>query len=121
MARTRKEKNLAMVLKLCDEQQEQLGRFLIKLLNIKGKEEEAFLVVDISDTGIGISQEKLPFIFDEFFRVKTKDTESIAGSGLGLPIAKKIIEAHYGSIRVVSELAKGTTFSILLPKAEVRQ
>jgi len=81
------------------------------------KEQGDDLVVDISDTGIGISRENLPFIFDEFFRVKSNQTQHVAGSGLGLPIAKKIIEAHDGHIQVESELGKGTTFSILLPKS----
>ena len=85
-------------------------------VTVSTKEQESHLVVEVSDTGIGISQEKLPFIFDEFFRVKTKETRSVTGSGLGLPIAKRIIEVHNGSINVVSELGKGTTFSILLPK-----
>ncbi len=79
------------------------------------REESNQLLVEISDTGIGISQENLPFIFDEFFRVKVR---GVIGSGLGLPIAKKIIEAHNGSIDVVSEPGKGTTFTILLPKAD---
>jgi len=76
------------------------------------------VLVEISDTGIGISQENLPFIFDDFFRVKTKDTCGVAGSGLGLTIVKRIIEAHNGCIMVVSQLGEGTTFRILLPKAE---
>jgi two-component system sensor histidine kinase/response regulator len=81
-------------------------------------DESNHLVVDVSDTGIGISQENLHFIFDEFFRVKTKETRDITGSGLGLPIAKRIIEAHNGSIKVISKPGKGSTFSIFLPKAE---
>jgi two-component system sensor histidine kinase/response regulator len=76
------------------------------------------VLLEISDTGIGISQENLPFIFDDFFRVKTKDTCGVAGSGLGLTIVKRIIEAHNGCIMVVSQLGEGTTFRILLPKAE---
>jgi len=79
------------------------------------------LVVEVSDTGVGISQENLSFIFDQFFRVKAKETRGITGSGLGLPIAKRIIDAHNGSIKVVSELGKGTTFSIFLPKAGAEQ
>ena len=90
-------------------------------VTISTREEDSRLVVEISDTGIGISQENLPFIFDEFFRVKTKETRGVTGSGLGLPIAKRMIEAHNGSINVVSELGKGTTFSILLPKAKMEQ
>ncbi|TET39713.1 MAG: response regulator [Dehalococcoidia bacterium] len=87
-------------------------------VTVSTKEEHNHLVAEVSDTGIGISQENLHFIFDEFFRVKAKETQGITGSGLGLPIAKMIIEAHNGAIKVVSELGKGTTFSILLPKAE---
>ena len=87
-------------------------------VTISTKEKDNHLVVEISDTGIGISQENLDFIFDEFFRVKTKETRGITGSGLGLPIVKRIIEAHNGSIKVASELGKGTAFSIFLPEAE---
>jgi two-component system sensor histidine kinase/response regulator len=81
------------------------------------KEQGGDLVVEVSDTGIGISQENLPFIFDEFFRVKSKETQHITGTGLGLPIARKIIEAHNGNMKVDSEPGKGTIFSIFLPKA----
>jgi len=82
---------------------------------ISTREQGNDLVVEICDTGIGISQDNLPFIFDEFFRVKSSETRHVAGSGLGLPIAKRIIEAHNGHIQVYSELGKGTTFSIFLP------
>ncbi len=85
-------------------------------VTIRGQGDD--LVVEVSDTGIGISRENLPFIFDEFFRVKNKETQHITGTGLGLPIAKKIIEAHNGYMKVVSEPGKGTTFSIFLPKAQ---
>jgi len=90
-------------------------------VNISTREQGNHFTVDVSDTGMGISQENLHFIFDEFFRVKTNKTRAITGSGLGLPIAKRIIEAHNGSIKVVSKPGKGTTFSILLPKAEEGQ
>ena len=76
------------------------------------------LVIEVSDTGIGISRENLPFIFDEFFRIKSKETQHITGTGLGLSIARKIIEAHNGCVKVVSEPGRETTFSILLPKAK---
>lgn len=89
-------------------------------VTIKGKEEADCCVVQISDTGIGISRENLPFVFEEFFRVKTKDTQGIAGSGLGLSIVKRIIEAHHGSVKVVSEPGKGAAFSVFLPKKELK-
>jgi two-component system sensor histidine kinase/response regulator len=87
-------------------------------VTVTAKEQDDDLAVEVSDTGIGISKENLPFIFDEFFRVKSKETQHISGTGLGLPIAKKIIEAHNGCVKVVSEPGKGTTFSILLPRAQ---
>ena len=90
-------------------------------VTVSTREEGGHVVVEISDTGIGISQENLHFIFDEFFRVKTKETQGVSGSGLGLPIVKKIIEAHNGSIKVTSEPGKGSTFSVTLPKAKAEQ
>jgi two-component system phosphate regulon sensor histidine kinase PhoR len=85
---------------------------------IKVKEQDDHMVIEVSDTGIGIIKEDLPFIFDEFFRVKSDKTRNIAGTGLGLSIVKKIAEAHSGSIKVKSELGKGSTFFVILPKFE---
>jgi signal transduction histidine kinase len=86
-------------------------------VTISQKSQDTDLVVEVTDTGIGIPQKDLPFIFDEFFRVKSRETQHIPGTGLGLPIAKKIIEAHKGCVKVASVLDRGTTFSIHLPKA----
>ena len=66
-------------------------------------------LIQISDTGSGITADKLPYIFDAYY------TSRPQGSGLGLPTAKKIIEAHKGSISVNSEPGKGTSFEIRLP------
>ncbi len=85
-------------------------------VKIRMKEEDNYLAVEISDTGIGISEKDLPFIFDQFYRVKKEETQTIKGTGLGLAIAKKIVEAHNGSIQVSSILNEGTTFTILLTK-----
>jgi len=85
-------------------------------VNIRVEEEDAYLVVKVSDTGIGIPKEHLPFIFDEFYRVKSKETQGITGTGLGLSIVKRIVEAHSGYIKVESEPGKGSSFSVLLPK-----
>src|SRR4030066_2066583 len=85
---------------------------------IKAKEQEENIIIEVSDTGIGIVKEDLPFIFDEFFRVKSDKTRNITGTGLGLSIVKKIAEVHSGSIKVKSELGKGSTFFVILPKFE---
>ena len=66
-------------------------------------------VIQISDTGSGIAPDKLPNIFDAYYSSRPQ------GSGLGLPTAKKIVEAHNGTITVNSELGKGTSFTIKLP------
>lgn len=70
--------------------------------------------ISIKDTGVGVTKEDLPFIFGDFYVGKSNQT-SERGSGIGLAITKKIIEAHDGTISVESELGKGSTFTILLP------
>jgi PAS domain S-box-containing protein len=79
-------------------------------VNLMDREED--IMVQITDTGIGIPEEHLPHIFDAFYRVNTGPP----GSGLGLSIVKKIVEAHGGEIWVESEPGKGSTFSFTLPK-----
>lgn len=71
--------------------------------------------IDISDNGPGIAHDKVPFIFDRFYRVHTERPKEMTGSGLGLAIARELIEAHGGHITVVSTLGKGTCFTIELP------
>ncbi len=76
---------------------------------------EKELVVDIHDTGSGIADEDLPYIFDTFWR--KDEAHTTPGFGLGLAIAKRIIEQHGGTISVTSELGQGTHFRVLLPIA----
>lgn len=76
-------------------------------------EEKNQAKVIISDTGIGIPKDELPHIFERFYRINK--TRNRGGFGLGLSIAKSIVEAHRGIIEVESELDKGTTFKISLP------
>jgi signal transduction histidine kinase len=75
--------------------------------------EDAYAIITISDTGIGIPEQDLPHIFDRFYQVDS--SRSSAGFGLGLSIALSIIEAHGGSITVESTPKQGTTFLISLP------
>jgi signal transduction histidine kinase len=70
-------------------------------------------LVTVQDSGVGISNEDLPQIFDRFYR--SQSVEKINGSGLGLAISKAIITSHLGSVDVKSELNQGTTFTITLP------
>jgi len=72
-------------------------------------------IVRINDTGIGIDQDSLPYLFDRFYKVDQSRSEHSSGNGLGLSITKKIIQLHSGSIDVVSEKGVGTTFFIRLP------
>jgi two-component system sensor histidine kinase ResE len=85
-------------------------------VRIHVEERENDFVATVSDTGVGIPPEGLPFIFDEFFRVKTQETRKLTGSGLGLSLVKKIVEAHKGRIKATSELGEGSTFTVFLPK-----
>lgn len=73
------------------------------------------LKLEISDTGSGIPQEDLPFVFERFYKADKARTRGRAGTGLGLAIAKNIIESHEGTITVHSKLGEGTTFTISLP------
>jgi len=78
------------------------------------------IAVDVEDTGIGIPEGSLPFIFDEFFRVKTDEGRSVPGTGLGLTIVKRIVKAHRGHVAVKSVVGQGSTFTVFLPKKQTR-
>lgn len=70
----------------------------------------------VRDTGIGISAENLPYVFERFYRVKTQQT--IRGTGLGLSIARKLVELHAGNIAVASIPDRGSIFAMYLPLSE---
>jgi hypothetical protein len=72
----------------------------------------------VSDTGIGIPKEELPHVFDRFFRSSRAASQERPGTGLGLTIAKSIVEQHGGTIQASSNEAGGTTMTVVLPRLE---
>lgn len=85
-------------------------------IRIKLKEEHNWVYVQIEDNGQGIPQEALPHIFERFYRADLSRNSETGGSGLGLSIAKQIIEAHGGEIRATSVMDVGTTILFSLQK-----
>jgi len=78
-------------------------------------QQNGIVAVSVQDTGLGIPKEALPRLFEKFYRVRHDDRKDIIGTGLGLSLAKQIMEVHGGTIRVESEHGKGSTFTITIP------
>lgn len=90
------------------------GSITIEISISKGKwNRKKMMSLNVRDTGCGIPEEKLPYLFERFYRADPSRTEE--GSGLGLAIAKWIVESHDGSIQVSSKVGEGTNFMISLP------
>ena len=78
--------------------------------------ERSGVFIQISDSGIGISESDLPHIFDPFWQGPSESKRDLKGSGLGLAIVKKSVEILKGEISVSSHLGQGTTFTLFLPR-----
>ena len=77
----------------------------------------SWTTLTVTDTGIGIPEEELPYIFDRFFRGEKPRTMQISGTGLGLAILKEIVELHGGQVTVESEVGEGSSFTVWLPRS----
>jgi signal transduction histidine kinase len=84
-------------------------------VTVKAWQQENRVNISVADTGEGIPVEELPQIFERFYRLDKSRARATGGSGLGLTITKRLVEAHGGEIKVESEPGKGSTFTFSLP------
>jgi signal transduction histidine kinase len=87
-------------------------------VRVRGEERDGWMVVDVEDSGYGIEEKEIPFVFEQFYRGKDKEVRKQEGTGLGLAIVQRIVRAHGGKIEVKSEYGKGSTFSVHVNKAD---
>jgi signal transduction histidine kinase len=85
------------------------------IITVTAREQNNRVSISVSDTGEGIPPEDLPMIFERFYRVDKSRARKTGGSGLGLTITKRLVEAHSGTIEVKSQPGKGSTFTFTLP------
>jgi signal transduction histidine kinase len=87
-------------------------------IEISAHPSDDWVQVSVTDTGVGIAAEDLPFVFERFYRADKSRTRTTGGAGLGLAIAKQWVEVHGGKIQVASAPGQGTTFSFTLPRVK---
>ena len=86
------------------------GRVVVSLRRTDGD-----VVIDVSDTGVGIAPEHLVHVFERFYRADPARSRNAGGTGLGLPIARWIVEEHGGTVELASTAGNGTTATVRLP------
>jgi two-component system, OmpR family, sensor histidine kinase SenX3 len=86
-------------------------------VEVVGGSDGAEIIINISDTGIGIPQDKMPRIFERFYRVDKARSKATGGTGLGLSIVRHVAQNHGGRVTVKSTPNKGSTFTVYLPRA----
>lgn len=87
-------------------------------VNVAVRQDGAYAVVEVSDTGIGISEEELPHIFERFRQAEDANNRRHPGIGIGLSLAKELTEEHGGKLQATSRLGEGSTFTLRLPRSE---
>ena len=91
------------------------GNILIRIYGSKD-----MVSIDVKDEGLGIPEDAIPNLFQQFYRVDNSDRRRIGGTGLGLAIVQEIVKAHDGVISVSSEYGKGSTFTTRFPRVMMR-
>lgn len=91
------------------------GEVVVRVRRYKQEKNIHSIKIEVSDTGIGIPQDKLAHIFDQFTQAESNTTRKYGGTGLGLAISKKLLELMGSEIKVMSQLGKGTTFYFNIP------
>ena len=123
--------DLAENLPLVDVDPQRIGQVLRNLLDnslthtgsggeigIAAHLSDKWVEVSVQDTGTGIAEDDLPYVFERFYRADKSRSRTTGGAGLGLAIARQVIQAHGGQIWVESKVGQGTQFAFTLPVAE---
>jgi len=84
-------------------------------VQVSVKKEEHSCLIEVKDSGIGINEEQLPYIFDRFYQADHSESREHEGTGIGLSLTKELVELHHGTIHVESKSGVGTVFKIVLP------
>ncbi|MEE9490526.1 MAG: HAMP domain-containing sensor histidine kinase, partial [Thermoplasmata archaeon] len=87
-------------------------------VEIRGSTSDEGIIVEVADTGTGISPKDIPHIIDRFYQADSSSTRVHRGAGLGLAICKEIVETHKGRLDVESEPGRGSVFRVTLPHGE---
>ena len=91
------------------------------MVQLNAARQNGDMVLEVLDTGIGISEEKLPFVFDRFWQADSSSQRKYQGVGIGLALVKELVEVQGGKVEVSSEMGKGTQFTIRLPYLEANR
>lgn len=88
------------------------------VIEIRSRKDDSSIVVEVSDSGVGIPPDELPHVFERFYQVDSSPTRRYGGMGLGLAICNEIVEAHGGHIEAESKIGSGSVFRVTLPRSK---
>ena len=85
-------------------------------VTVRGERQEGRIVIHVRDTGIGIPPEQMDHLFDPFWQAEEATTRRVGGTGLGLPVARRLTHLLGGTLSVESEVGRGSTFTVSIPR-----